>query len=614
MMETADMTRSNNAIAAAAVIGFAGLVAMTGFATGAVAASSTAAPGAFADQVYENGYLYTVDANDSVRSALAVRGGVIVFVGDDAGARRWIGPRTDVEDLHGRMLMPGLVDGHMHPLAGGYSLLGCDLKYERLTVQQVLERIQRCLDGSRDREPDGWLQVRNWFQEAMIGGGVMNRRMLDGLNTRRAILVLSSFGHTALLNSRALELARITAATPNPRGGEIAHDASGQPTGILQDAAIGLAQRAVPATTPTEDIQAAESALAALSAQGITTFLDAAASPQTLAAFAGAETRGKLTVRAHFAVLVQPAQAADPQQAVAYIRALAQRYDQGPIGPRPQLTVRNFKMFLDGVITAPALTGAMLEPYYINAGTLERPRWVPGKSRGPAVYFPPEELRGLVRAAATAGFEPHMHADGDGAVHAALDAIEALRQEYPGSVIRAAIAHDEIVDSHDFPRYARIDAIPVLSFQWEKPAPDTVDGEKDYLGPARYRYIEPAGFLADAGTRIAYGSDWPVDPLNEWFALKVGVTRTNAPDAGGKYRGRLGEDRGLTRAQVLRAITENSSYELHQDRETGSLEVGKLADLIVLDRNVLQIPAEDIANVRVLETVVGGRVVYRAAR
>jgi predicted amidohydrolase YtcJ len=152
----------------------------------------------------------------------------------------------------------------------------------------------------------------------------------------------------------------------------------------------------------------------------------------------------------------------------------------------------------------------------------------------------------------------------------------------------------------------------VLSFQWEKPASDTVDNARDYLGPARYRYMEPAGYLAAAGARIAYGSDWPVDPLDEWFALKVGVTRTNAASALPKYAGRLSTDAGLSRAAVLRAITMNSSYELHQEGETGSLEVGKLADLIVLDRNVLTVPAEDIANVHVLQTVVGGTVVYQA--
>jgi hypothetical protein len=157
-----------------------------------------------------------------------------------------------------------------------------------------------------------------------------------------------------------------------------------------------------------------------------------------------------------------------------------------------------------------------------------------------------------------------------------------------------------------------LNVVPVLSFQWEKQAPDTVDNLEKYLGSARFKWVEPAGFLAAAGARIAYGSDWPVDTLDEWLALKVGITRENSPAAGAEYRGRLGEDKGLTRQQALRAITLNSSYELHQDAETGSLEPGKLADLIVLDRNVLEIPADQIADTKVLQTLVGGRVVYAA--
>jgi predicted amidohydrolase YtcJ len=139
-----------------------------------------------------------------------------------------------------------------------------------------------------------------------------------------------------------------------------------------------------------------------------------------------------------------------------------------------------------------------------------------------------------------------------------------------------------------------------------------MEGAREYLGPARFKYMEPAGFLAAAGARIAYGSDWPVDPLNEWFALKVGVTRTNAPQPDHKYAGRLSEDKGLSRREALRAITMNSSYELHQERATGSIEVGKLADLIVLDRNFFEIPAQEIAQINVLQTVVGGRVVYQS--
>jgi hypothetical protein len=187
-----------------------------------------------------------------------------------------------------------------------------------------------------------------------------------------------------------------------------------------------------------------------------------------------------------------------------------------------------------------------------------------------------------------------------------------MRENYSGENIRAAIAHAEIVDPADFPRFGKLDVIPVLSLQWGKPASDTIEGAQDYLGPERFKYMEPQGFLYEAGARVAYGSDWPVDPLAEWFGLKVGITRTNAPDAAPHYSGRLSDDPGLSREAAIRAITINSSYALHQEAETGSLEVGKLADLIVLDRNLFEIPAEEIADIRVLLTVVGGKVVYQS--
>lgn len=579
---------------------------------GARAPAAPAADAAPADAVYLHGFVYTVDARDSVQQALAVRGGRIAYVGSDAGAAALIGAHTRRVDLHGRMVMPGLVDGHMHPLEGGAGLLKCSLNYVQLDVAQMQTEIQKCLDRTQDREPDGWLEVVNWFQEGMIPAGVKTTRAtLDALHTKRPIIVISSFGHTALVNSRALGIAGITAATPAPLGGKIWHDAAGEPTGLLEDAAQNLVTRRLPAPTPAENVESARAALDAMRKEGITTFLDAMTLPPALAAFSSIEQHGALTARAHFAVLITPPEGRDPQKAVARVVALARRYDQGPLRAAPTLTVRNAKMFLDGVITAPAMTGAMLEPYFAPQGPGQP--WAPGKNRGPDVYFPAPVLAALLIAEAGAGIEPHMHADGDRAVHEGLDAIAAMRARFPGKDIRAAIAHDEIVDPRDFPRYKELDAIPVLSFQWEKPASDTVDNARDYMGPARYKYMEPAAFLADAGARIAYGSDWPVDPLDEWFALKVGVTRTNAPSSGPKYAGRrLSADAGLTRAQVLRAITMNSSYELHQDRETGSLEAGKLADFIVLDRNVLKIPAEEIANVKVLETVVGGRAVYQA--
>jgi predicted amidohydrolase YtcJ len=579
------------------------------------AEAAAVAAAAAADRVYRNGYVYTVDAHDSVQTALAIRAGRIVYVGADAGLAPFVSPNTTVIDLHGRMMMPGLVDGHLHPLQGGGTLLKCSLNYEQLTVTQMQAGIQSCLDQTQAHEPDAWLEVVNWFQEGMLPAGtVTNRGNLDALRTKRPIFVMSSFGHTALVNSRALQVAGITAQTPDPLGGKVGREASGNPSGILEDAAQEAVAKQIPAPTRADNVRAAASALDALRKQGVTTFLDAMAEPPALEAFAAVEREGKLTARAHFAVLITPPQGRDPEQAVAMVKTLAQRFDQGAIEPTPKLTVRNVKLFLDGVITAPASTGALLTPYLSLQGSPANPHWAPSSSRGPAVYFPAPILDALLIGVAAAGFEPHMHADGDRAVREGLDGIGVLRQKFPDRDIRAAIAHDEIVDPADFPRFKQLNVNPVLSFQWEKQAPDTMEGAREYLGAARFKYMEPAGFLAAAGARIAYGSDWPVDPLDEWFALKVGVTRTNAPQPDHKYAGRLSEDKGLSRHEVLRAITMNSSYELHQDQSTGSLEVGKLADLIVLDRNFFDVPADAIADIKVLQTVVGGHVVFQSDR
>ena len=572
--------------------------------------SAAAAP---ADSVFRHGFVYTVDAQDRIASAVAVKDGRIVYVGDEAGVARFIGKGTQVTDLQGRMLMPGLVDGHMHPLQGGAALIRCNLNYEALTVAQLQSRVQACLDQSRDKEPDGWLEVVAWFQTNMLPAGVeTSRATLDVLKTRRPILVESSFGHTTLANSRAIALAGITAKTPDPLGGKIAHDAAGEPSGLFEDSAQRPLQDLVPKPTAAEDLTAARATLPVLARQGVTSFLDADATPEALTAFTVLQKEGALTVRAHFAPQITPPEGVDPPKAIAAVKQLATRFDQGPIGVQPGITVRNTKLFLDGVITAPAFTGNMVEPYWVNHGSEQAPKWGPGKSRGPDVYFPAPALAALVTGLAEAGLDPHMHADGDGAARAALDAVAVLRAKHPGLDIRPAIAHDEVVHRADWPRYAALNVIPVLSFQWEKPASDTIDGARDFLGPARFRIMEPAGFLHAAGARIAYGSDWPVDPLDEWFALKVGVTRTNAPGVPAKYAGRLGDDVGLSRKTAIRAITMNASYELHQDTLLGSIEVGKLADMIILDKNLMKIPPEEIANIKVLRTIVGGKTVYQA--
>ena len=565
-----------------------------------------------ADRIYRNGVIFTADAQHRTAEALAVHEGRIVYVGDNRGLTPFVGGTTVTVDLRGRFLMPGLVDGHMHPLEAGLELLNCNLNYESLTVLELQQQVQKCLDQATSRDPNAWLEVVNWFQESMRPAGIKtSRATLDVLKTTRPIIVRSSFGHTVLANTRALEFAKITASTPDPLGGKIWRDAAGQPTGLLEDAAFAVFSTLLPKPTAADNMAGATAALQAMNRQGVTSFLDAVAPEEDIAAFEALRQSGRLTARAHFAPPIQPSEASDPAHALARVIALAKRYDEGKISRAPGITVRNAKLFLDGVIAAPAFTGAMREPYFVNSGTAEKPDWAPGPSRGPAVYFSADPLATLLVGLGRAGLDPHMHADGDGAVHAGLDAIATLRKALPAADIRPAIAHDEIVVPQDFPRFKQLNAIPVLSMQWEKPAGDTI-GLRNYFGPARMKIIEPAGFLVAAGARVAFGSDWPVDKLDEWFALKVGVTRTNAPDAPAEFGGRLGEDPGLSREEVLRAATINAAYELHEDDATGSLEVGKFADLIVLDRNPLKVPAEEIAKTRVLETVVGGKAVYKA--
>nr|WP_267875241.1 amidohydrolase family protein [Massilia sp. Dwa41.01b] len=259
--------------------------------------------------------------------------------------------------------------------------------------------------------------------------------------------------------------------------------------------------RLLPPLTPVQNLAASRAALDAMRRQGITTFLDAWTDPETLTAFARLQRRGELSARAHFAVLIDLDKGATPRQAVAELLRHQRRFDAGPTRVRPSMQVRHAKLFMDGVIAAPAFTGAMLEPYLVNRGTLEQPDWRPGPGNGPPSYFSPTALRETLAALAQARIDPHIHADGDRAVREALDAIAALRETGAGRALRPAIAHAEIVAPADYRRFAALDVRPVLSFQWAKPAADTVGALKDYLGPTRYATVEPQAVLVDAGAR-----------------------------------------------------------------------------------------------------------------
>ena len=571
-----------------------------------------------ADVVMRNGYVYTVDGKNSVQQAVAVKGGRIVYVGSDEGAASYIGTQTQQIDLAGRMLMPGLIDAHMHPGDGGRAMTLCDLKYQTMTRKVFQETIQACLDAEKDKGPDVWLEVGSWDRMGMDGlDGDPDKSTLDALKTQRPIQVRSTDFHTVLVNSRGLAVAGIDKHTANPGDGKYVRDSTGNPTGICEDGAADAMAAVVPPATEAEKLIQSRAALDAMRQQGITSFFDALSGPENAKAFTTLEQSGELTARALLAIKLDPAAAAaDPDKTIAEAKALASLYDQGEAKVTPGVNMRHVKLFMDGIINAPADTGAMLTPYLHNAGTEKAPKWTPGKNRG-ELYFPPQVLDPLLLKAVQAGFDPHLHATGDRAVRDSLDAIEYVRKQLPGNAFRPTITHAESVDPADYGRFKALDVTANMSFQWAQQAPSTVDGTSDHLGVERFARMEPSGSIARAGGRVAYGSDWPVDPLDEFLALKIGVTRSGDPQNphsyGPDYAGRLNAEPALSRADVLRTITLNAAEQLKLDAVVGSLEVGKFADLIVLDKNFMQVPEDALGRNKVLLTMVGGKIVWAKA-
>jgi len=590
---------------------FVAVAATTAFSGMALAATP-------ADTVMRNGYVYTVDGQNSVQQAIAISGGKIVYVGSDAGVDGYIGKQTQLIDLAGRMLMPGFVDAHMHPGDGGRAMTLCDLKYQTMTRAQFQASIQACLDADKDKGPDVWLEVGSWDRMGMTGlDGDADKSTLDALKTRRPIQVRSTDFHTVLTNSRGLELAGINKNTADPEDGKYRRDSAGNPNGICEDGAAESLAAVVPPATDAEKLNQVRAALDAMRQQGITSFFDALSGPENGKAFTRLQKSGELTARALLAIKLDPAAAAaDPVKTIAEAKALASTYDQGDVNVAPGVNMRHVKLFMDGIINAPADTGAMLTPYLHNSGTDKAPKWTPGKNLG-ELYFPPPVLNPLLLQAVKAGLDPHLHATGERAVRDALDSVAYVRKELPGQDFRPAIAHAESVDPADYSRFKALDVTATMSFQWAQQAPSTVDGTRDHLGVERFERMEPSGSIAHAGGRVAFGSDWPVDPLDEFLALKVGVTRsgdpTNPHSYGPKYAGRLNADPALSRAEALRSITLGSAEQLKLDAVLGSVEVGKFADLIVLDKNFMQVPEEELGRNDVLLTLVGGKVVWAKA-
>ncbi|WP_435951929.1 amidohydrolase [Dryocola sp. BD626] len=567
------------------------------------------------DVIYYNGILYTADQHDSFCQAMAIGKGYIVAVGDDEEVLRHATPETELIDLRGKVMLPGIIDSHMHPFWGGKQLRGCNLNYAALSVEETLAIIQKHIDNDPFSGESDWLVVRAWQRQAMTPVGAdMSRIALDTLKTQRPVALFANDCHTLAANSRALEMLGIDENTPVPADGKIARDEAGRLTGILEDAPAMRAFDSIPSGTPEQNVQIAAHVQQVLNEQGVTTVMDTRVFAEQLEAFAVLRDRGELTVRMLGAKEVTPDSVNGPQDAARAINEIAEfnrSWNDAEWTPAPGFGLTHVKFFVDGVLQPPTMTASLLEPYRENIGTHDAPNWQPSERYGD-LYFTAPVLDALMVECGRAGIHPHMHTVADGAIEMVLNAVEKMRAENPGKDVRPGLAHNELVAPHQYERFATLGATAVLSYQWGGLPGVLIDEEREMLGEARFAHMEPAARFLDAGARLAYGSDWPIDRLDEWYNLQVGMTRRAWDSEGNPAGPRLDTDRDLTLIETLRSATIDAAYMIARERYIGSLEVGKLADAIVLENNLFEQPVETIYRTKVIRTLVGGKVVYQA--
>jgi predicted amidohydrolase YtcJ len=546
-----------------------------------------------ADVVFRGGAVYTVDPARTWARAVAVKGGRIVSVGTDESVADFIGPKTEVHDLHARMLLPGFQDAHVHPPSGGLEMRECNLS--EVSTREDYERIVAAY-ASEHPEVE-WIRGGGWSMDS-FPGGTPTKEILDRIVSDRPVYLPNRDGHGAWVNTPALELAGITRETPDPPDGRIERDGAGEPSGTLHEGAMDLVENVMPPVTEAEWEEGLRVAQQYLHSLGITAWQDAIVGGpyDTLGTYITMAGRDALTARVVGSLWW------DRHRGEEQIGELVAKRERSSVGRFRATTV---KIMQDGVLEN--FTAGVLEPYLGPDGT-------PTSNRGMS-FVDPELLKASVTGLDAEGFQVHIHAIGERAVREALDALEAARAANGANDHRHHIAHIQVIHPDDIPRFHQLGVVANAQPLWATLDGQMVDLTIPFLGPERSGWQYPFASLVRSGARLAFGSDWSVSSPNPMWEMAIAVHRKVSR----RHAGVVGEratketflpDERIDLATAIHAFTMGSAYVNHLDEVSGSIEVGKEADLVVVDRNLFDLSLDELTDARVQLTMVAGAPVF----
>jgi len=540
---------------------------------------------AHADLVLTGGRVATMDPARSWASALAVRDGRIVAVGSDTAVRLAIGARTRVIQLRGRTVTPGFQDAHVHPVGGGLEMLRVDL--HGFIVKTDYPPIIAAYAASHPDAP--WILGGGWYMAA-FEGGAPRRGDLDQIVSDRPAFISSRDGHSAWVNTKALELAGITADTADPGDGRIERDADGTPSGTLHEGAMDLVGRLVPEDSPSELIEGLRLGQRHLHSLGITAWQDAIIHrDEEELAYVALASNGELTGRVVGALWWEHDRGGEQ------IEEFVERRRSTAVGRYAPTSV---KLMMDGVLEN--FTGSMLDPYLDGHGH-------PTDNRG-LRQIDPEGLLTWVPRLDALGFQPHFHAIGDRAVRDSLDAVAAARQANGLSDTRPHIAHIQVIHPDDIARFRQLGVAANAQPLWAAREDQMDVLTIPFLGEPRWQWQYPFRSLRATGAVLAMGSDWSVSSADPLLEMEIAVERHYREPFGD--RGVFLPEERIDLIDALAAFTAGSAYVNHLDEDTGTIEVGKFADLAVIDRDLFDRGAGAIGQARVVGTFVEGQAVY----